>query len=189
MHRTFALPYPATKLAIGQYLYVDPRRRFWAWLIVAGFYDAEGVELWHTEIFLRHHDTRGWNQVDRVFDSGPPPPRFALTGRLPDPGEDLTGFNIDNYRVGDRTYSISDGQVRDITPTRVPLGRIQASQQTLSAPPVSPPIRQVFAVPPQTQPDTSVLPTPAIEIPGSHSSWGTYWHPIYGWIIIPNRHY
>jgi len=66
---------------VGQYLYVSRRPRFWAWLIVGGFYDPDDKELWHTEIFLAHHDRRGWSPETGEFDEGPPPPDRALEGQ------------------------------------------------------------------------------------------------------------
>jgi len=54
-------PYPAVKVVVGQYLYISRRPPFWAWLIVGGFYDTDGNELWHTEIYLRQGDLRGWS--------------------------------------------------------------------------------------------------------------------------------
>ncbi|CAJ2509690.1 Uu.00g147160.m01.CDS01 [Anthostomella pinea] len=49
---TAELPYPATKLLIGQHLCVHPSRRSWAWLVVGAFYDDKDNELWHIEVFL-----------------------------------------------------------------------------------------------------------------------------------------
>ncbi|KAH9992565.1 hypothetical protein F4779DRAFT_631948 [Xylariaceae sp. FL0662B] len=46
------LPFPATKIIIGQHLWVHPSLRSWAWLIVGSFYDDHDSELWHTEVFL-----------------------------------------------------------------------------------------------------------------------------------------
>ena len=76
------LPFPAVKLLVGQYLYVSRRPRFWAWLIVAGLFDVEGHELWHTEIYISHLEQRGWSPETHEFDEGPPPPDWALVGKL-----------------------------------------------------------------------------------------------------------
>ncbi|KAI1394756.1 hypothetical protein F4819DRAFT_501579 [Hypoxylon fuscum] len=50
------LPYPATKVTIGQYFWVHPTRHSWACLIVGSFYDSSDRELWHVELFLGCRD-------------------------------------------------------------------------------------------------------------------------------------
>jgi len=77
------LPYPATKLTITRHLYVSTTPRFWAYLIIGAFYDAEGVELWRREIILFYRgDTRGYSLETGDYDHGPPPPEWALAGEL-----------------------------------------------------------------------------------------------------------
>ncbi len=74
----------AVKLVIGQHLYFSRQHRFWAWLIVAGFYDADNYELWHTEIFICSRDTHGWDSViPRESGEGPSLSIRALDGELP----------------------------------------------------------------------------------------------------------
>ncbi|KAI1763233.1 hypothetical protein GGR53DRAFT_521113 [Hypoxylon sp. FL1150] len=46
----------ATKLVIGQYFWVHPTGRSWAWLVVGSFYDSKDRELWHIELFLGCRD-------------------------------------------------------------------------------------------------------------------------------------
>ncbi|KAL7619371.1 hypothetical protein AAE478_009908 [Parahypoxylon ruwenzoriense] len=58
------LPYPATKLIIGQHLWVHPSRHSWAWLIVGSFYDAEDYEIWHLELFLGCRNTTVSDSVE-----------------------------------------------------------------------------------------------------------------------------
>ncbi|OTB10872.1 hypothetical protein K445DRAFT_370794 [Daldinia sp. EC12] len=50
------LPYPATKLVVGQYFWIHPSRRSWAWLVVGSFYDSDDCELWHIEILIGCRD-------------------------------------------------------------------------------------------------------------------------------------
>lgn len=52
------LPDPAAKLVITQHLAYESQSNspFWAWLIVAAFYDRHGAALWSTEIFWAHLD-------------------------------------------------------------------------------------------------------------------------------------
>ncbi|TDZ60910.1 NADH-dependent flavin oxidoreductase nadA [Colletotrichum trifolii] len=45
------LPYPATKLIIGQYWYLSRENPFWGCLIVGTFYDQHNNIVWSTEIF------------------------------------------------------------------------------------------------------------------------------------------
>jgi hypothetical protein len=74
------LPYPAIRVIIGQHFHFCVSPRFWAWYIVGAFYDSQGYELWHTEIFLLYRDRRGYSLGLGEFDTGPSPPRFALLG-------------------------------------------------------------------------------------------------------------
>ncbi|KAF9871334.1 hypothetical protein CkaCkLH20_11255 [Colletotrichum karsti] len=53
------LPYPATKLIIGQYWHCSRDPPFWGWLIVGTFYDQHNNPVWSTEIFAFQRDTRG----------------------------------------------------------------------------------------------------------------------------------
>ncbi|CRK48217.1 hypothetical protein BN1723_007902, partial [Verticillium longisporum] len=76
--RGSSLPYPATKLIIGQYLYLSTRPRFWAWLIVGTFYDKDNHKVWSTEIFAIHNDPRGYSPETREFDEGQQPPEHLL---------------------------------------------------------------------------------------------------------------
>lgn len=74
------LPYPAIRVIIGQHFHFCVSPRFWAWYIVGAFYDSQGHELWHTEIFLLYRDRRGYSLGLGEFDTGLSPPRFALLG-------------------------------------------------------------------------------------------------------------
>ncbi|KLU90904.1 hypothetical protein MAPG_09429 [Magnaporthiopsis poae ATCC 64411] len=108
-------PYPAVKCIIGQHFLSCASPRFWGWLIVCGFFDADDNELWHSEVFIGQDCSRGWSPETREYDDGPLPPRWAALGTLPPPNEDLSGLTIRGYRVGDRTYNILDGQLIDVT--------------------------------------------------------------------------
>ncbi|KAF5495024.1 hypothetical protein CGCS363_v009247 [Colletotrichum siamense] len=57
------LPYPATKLIIGQYYICSRNPPHWGWLIVGTFYDPDNNPVWSTEIFAFQRDTRG-DQTD-----------------------------------------------------------------------------------------------------------------------------
>ncbi|EQB51748.1 hypothetical protein CGLO_08681 [Colletotrichum gloeosporioides Cg-14] len=57
------LPYPATKLIIGQYYICSRDPPHWGWLIVGTFYDPDNNPVWSTEIFAFQRDTRG-DQTD-----------------------------------------------------------------------------------------------------------------------------
>lgn len=57
------LPYPATKLIIGQYYVCSRDPPHWGWLIVGTFYDPDNNPVWSTEIFAFQRDTRG-DQTD-----------------------------------------------------------------------------------------------------------------------------
>jgi hypothetical protein len=76
------LPYPAVKCTISRVTYSSSRPRFWACLVIGTFYDAEDNNLWQTEVFIGHHDPRGWSSETGEFDDGPPPPRFAIEGKV-----------------------------------------------------------------------------------------------------------
>lgn len=53
-HSIGPLPYPATKVVIGQYLSsgLQDNVAFWGWLIEAVFYDDNDQRLWATEVFI-----------------------------------------------------------------------------------------------------------------------------------------
>ncbi|KAL8369605.1 hypothetical protein RB595_000098 [Gaeumannomyces hyphopodioides] len=108
-------PYPAVKCIIGQHFLSCASPRFWGWLIVCGFFDADDNELWHSEVFIAQDCTRGWSPETREYDDGALPPRWAALGTLPPANEDLSGLTIRGYRVGNRTYNILDGQLIDVT--------------------------------------------------------------------------
>ena len=48
------LPAPATKLIITQYLEVNTDVPWWAWIIVAAFFDRNDTIIWSTREFLGH---------------------------------------------------------------------------------------------------------------------------------------
>ncbi|KAM0194179.1 hypothetical protein ACHAPQ_005863 [Fusarium lateritium] len=57
------LPAPATKLIITQHLKASRDSPYWAWIIVAAFYDCDNNVLWSTEVFA------GRLEVDSDSDS------------------------------------------------------------------------------------------------------------------------
>lgn len=50
------LPAPATKLIITQHLKTAQDDPFWAWIIVAAFYDSDNNVVWSTELFIGQFD-------------------------------------------------------------------------------------------------------------------------------------
>ncbi|QBZ59923.1 hypothetical protein PoMZ_04891 [Pyricularia oryzae] len=93
-------PYPAVKCIIGQYfLSIATPRRYWAWLIVCGFFDADNNEIWHKEIFISQDCERGYSHSARQYDNGPLPPRWAALGQLPHPSDDLSNIRIRGYKT------------------------------------------------------------------------------------------
>ncbi|EHA53311.1 hypothetical protein MGG_15258 [Pyricularia oryzae 70-15] len=109
-------PYPAVKCIIGQYfLSIATPRRYWAWLIVCGFFDADNNEIWHKEIFISQDCERGYSHSTRQYDNGPLPPRWAALGQLPHPSDDLSNIRIRGYKVGQRTYDIVNSQVLSLS--------------------------------------------------------------------------
>ncbi|TLD30669.1 hypothetical protein PspLS_01731 [Pyricularia sp. CBS 133598] len=113
---TSGFPYPAVKCIIGQYfLSIASPRRYWAWLIVCGFFDADNNEIWHKEIFISQDCERGYSHSTGQYDNGPLPPRWAALGQLPHPSDDLSNIRIRGYKVGQRTYDIINSQVVDVT--------------------------------------------------------------------------
>ena len=69
-------------MVIGQYLYISRRPPFWAWLIVGGFFDVHGTELWHTEIYIRHGDLSTWRPDGQESDNGTSTRGRDLTGKF-----------------------------------------------------------------------------------------------------------
>ncbi len=124
-------------------------------------------------------------------------------GRLPGPDDDLTGIEISNYRVGDRTYDIKDGRVIDITPVAAaPLQQavqpqplhIQQTifpqvleiQQTISPHllHIQPGLLPIATTSPAGTYLYALGPFPSAPVPGTHGFWYTQWNPYCGWVNI-----
>ncbi|KAK3191934.1 hypothetical protein K4F52_001977 [Lecanicillium sp. MT-2017a] len=74
-HRDFQvdadfLPSPATKLVITECFEEFPGTSFWAWLIVAAFFDCDGRPIWSTEVFYAQLDTDTESDSDETVPQG-----------------------------------------------------------------------------------------------------------------------
>ncbi|KAI1370840.1 hypothetical protein F4677DRAFT_457586 [Hypoxylon crocopeplum] len=101
------LPCPATKLIIGQHLWIHPSRRSWAWLILASFYDSEGRELWHIEHFLGCSDIT-ISETARALTSNPAEATRDFSYNRPSFHTNHTS-HIQTYQPAMATEAFGDG--------------------------------------------------------------------------------
>ncbi|KAI1647489.1 uncharacterized protein F4817DRAFT_358578 [Daldinia loculata] len=126
------LPHPATKLIVGQYFWIHPSRRSWAWLVVGSFYDSEARELWHIEIFIGYRDNATTefaesltSDASNATDEGDEYFRDNIEAQLnlnnfPNEynGTELQGEVLDNFFTHIVHYS---GDYTDYTPAFTPI--------------------------------------------------------------------
>ncbi|KAL3295098.1 NADH:flavin oxidoreductase/NADH oxidase [Colletotrichum asianum] len=101
------LPYPATKLIIGQYYVCSRDPPHWGWLIVGTFYDPDNNPVWSTEIFAFQRDTRGdqtHSQSVSSSDSGSSAEQ-ELTARFSNSLRFNTSASTHNHRLWDPTLA------------------------------------------------------------------------------------
>ncbi|TDZ16849.1 NADH-dependent flavin oxidoreductase nadA [Colletotrichum orbiculare MAFF 240422] len=101
------LPYPATKLIIGQYWYLSRENPFWGCLIVGTFYDQHNNIVWSTEIFA-YKPFPGANS--RRDDSAVTPHRQTHTTEPPS----SFASRLRNLSIEDRDFAYARNQ--DIYP-------------------------------------------------------------------------
>ncbi|KAK1767390.1 hypothetical protein QBC33DRAFT_67379 [Phialemonium atrogriseum] len=178
IYHSVDLPYPAVRAIVGQHFYFSVYPRFWAWYIVGAFYDIAGNELWHTEIFLTHRDSREYGLESVLLDNRLSQGQFALTGNTTGPSNDITVFNTQAYEnISNELYGYN--------PPFIP----PSSTQGISLP-VSHSRHNHTS---RLTPEQHGYPYPAwphhpLPVVGTYGYWAPRWHPHFGWVNTFNHH-